>query len=71
MKLQYSRDTDKFRFELNTKPTADSREIASNVVADFDVEGNLVATNIDHASERMDLRLLETKAIPATTVKIG
>jgi uncharacterized protein YuzE len=71
MKLQYSRDTDKFRFELNAKPSTASREIAADVVADFDADGNLVGIHIDHASQRMDLRLLETKAIPATTVKIG
>lgn len=71
MKLQYSRDTDKFRFELSAKPAVDSREIANDVVADFDADGNLVGIDIDHASQRMDLRTLETKAIPASTVKIG
>ena len=71
MKLQYSRETDKFRFELKAEASVDSRQIASDVMADFDADGNLVAISIDHASQRMDLRLLETKAIPATTVKIG
>jgi uncharacterized protein YuzE len=71
MKLQYSRDTDNFHFELNSKPFTESHQIANDVVADFDADGNLVGINIDHASQRMDLRLLETKAIPATTVKIG
>jgi len=71
MKLQYFQDTDTFYFELNAKPSVDSREITTDVVADFDADGNLVGIDIDHASQRMDLRLLETKAIPATTVKIG
>ena len=71
MKLEYDRDTDRFHFELNPKPSANSQRITNDVTAEFDCDGNLVGISIVHASQRMDLRTLETKAIRASTVKIG
>ena len=56
---------------LTSKPSTDSREIAEGLVADFDAEGNIVGIDIQHASEKLDLKTLETEALPAATVRIA
>ena len=62
MKLHYYPETDSLYIDLNSRPSADWREIADGLVADFDVEGNVVGIDIDHASEKLDLKTLEAVA---------
>lgn len=64
MKLHYYSDTDTLYIELSGRPSVDSDEIGKDVVADFDAEGNIVGLDIEHASERLDLRTLETESLP-------
>ena len=71
MKLCYNPETDSLYIDFNSKPSADSREIAEGLVADFDAEGNIVGIDIQHASEKLDLKTLETEALPAATVRIA
>jgi len=66
MKLQYYPETDSLYIDLNSKPSADSREIADGLVVDFDSEGNIVGIDIDHASEKPDLRTVEAISLPAS-----
>ena len=66
MKLQYYPDTDSLYIELKPIPGTDSRELADGLVADFDADGNVVGLDIDHASSRLDLATLETRALPVT-----
>lgn len=67
MKLHYYPETDSLYIDLNSRPSADSREIAEGLVADFDSEGNVVGIDIDHASQKLDLRTLETTSLPTVT----
>jgi len=69
MKLHYYPETDSLYIDLNSRPSADSREIADGLVADFDAEGNVVGIDIDHASQKLDLKTLETIALPALITK--
>lgn len=71
MKLHYYPETDSLYIDLNCKPSADSREIAEGIVLDFDAAGNVVGIDIDHASEKLDLKTIETTALPASTTKIA
>ena len=71
MKLHYYPDTDSLYIDLNAKPSTESKEVAEGVVVDFDEEGNIVGIDIDHASTKLDLKTLETQALPAQSVKIG
>ncbi len=71
MKLHYYPETDSLYIELNSRPSADSREIAEGLVADFDAKGNVVGLDIDHASEKLDLKTLETISLPPVTAKVG
>jgi uncharacterized protein YuzE len=71
MKLHYYPETDSLSIELNAKPSADTREIADGLAVDLDAEGNPVGFDIDHASEKLDLRTLETVALPVTSAGIA
>ncbi len=70
MKLHYYPETDSLSIDLNSRPSADSREITDGLVADFDAEGNIVGIDIEHASQKLDLKTLETVSLPAVTSKI-
>ena len=71
MKLQYYPETDSLYIDLNSNPSADSREIADGLVIDFDAEGNIVGIDVNHASKKLDLRTLEAVALPLSTTKIA
>ena len=71
MKIQYYSDTDSLYIDLNSKPSAESREVADGIVVDFDGEGNIVGIDIEHASTKLDLGTLETEALPAVNVKLA
>ena len=64
MKLHYYAETDSLYIDLNSRPSADSREIAEGLVVDFDSEGNIVGIDIDHASKKLDLSTLATENLP-------
>lgn len=70
MKLHYYPETDSLYIDLNSRPSADSREITDGLVIDFDAQGDIVGIDIDHASQKLDLRTLEAVSLPALTNKI-
>jgi uncharacterized protein YuzE len=55
MKFHYYPETDSLYIELSEKPGVESREVAPNVVLDFDDEGHLVGIDLDHASKFVNL----------------
>ncbi len=69
MKLHYYPETDSLYIDLNSRPSAESREISDGLVLDFDADGNVVGIDIDHASQKLDLATLETVSIPALTIR--
>lgn len=71
MKLHYYPETDSLYIDLNSRPSADSREITDGLVIDFDAQGDIVGIDIDHASQKLDLRTLEAVSLPALTNKIA
>jgi uncharacterized protein YuzE len=70
MKLQYYPETDSLYIDLSARPAADSREVAEGLVVDFDSAGKVVGLDIQHASQFLDLKTIETEALPATSVKL-
>ncbi|MFB2922410.1 MULTISPECIES: DUF2283 domain-containing protein [Aerosakkonema] len=64
MKLHYYPETDSLYIELNAKHSEDSQEIADGLVVDFDADGNIVGIDIDNASQKLDLKTLETVNLP-------
>jgi uncharacterized protein YuzE len=71
LKLHYYAETDSLYIELNEHASAESQEIASGLVIDFDEDGNVVGIDIDHASDKLDLRTLETSALPLRPTPAG
>ncbi len=71
MKLHYYAETDSLYIDLNSRPSADSREIADGLVIDFDAQGNIVGIDIDRASQKLDLNTLETVSLPALTARLS
>ncbi len=69
MKLHYYPETDSLYIELSAQPSAETREIAAGLNADFDQAGNLVGLDIDGASGKLDLATLETVSLPFGTLK--
>ena len=64
MKLNYHPETDSLYIDLSEKPSVESREVSAGVVLDYDAEGNLVGIDIDHASRKVDLRMLTLSRLP-------
>ncbi len=64
MKLHYYPETDSLYIDLAAAPSADSKEIADGLVADYDEQGRIVGLDIQHASERLDLSKVETEHLP-------
>jgi len=71
MKLHYYPDTDSLYIDLNEKTGTDSREVVDGVVVDLDADGNIVGIDIEQASKKLSLGVLETEDLPAHSVKIG
>ncbi len=49
MKAHYYPETESVYVDVEDRPSVDSQEIASGVVADFDDRGNLVGLDIDRS----------------------
>jgi uncharacterized protein YuzE len=64
MKLHYYPETDSLYIELKPKPGTEAREIVEGLVVDFDAKGEVVGLDIDHASKKFDLSVIETVALP-------
>jgi uncharacterized protein YuzE len=69
MKISYYPETDSIYIELRPGPAAETREVASGLNVDLDAEGNVVGFDIDGASARYDLSVLETVALPTIRTK--
>jgi uncharacterized protein YuzE len=41
------------------------------LVIDFDAQGNIVGIDIDHASQKLDLKTLETVSLPTLTARLS
>jgi uncharacterized protein YuzE len=59
MKLNYFADTDSLYIELAEQPSTESREVSEGVVIDYDARGNLVGIDIDNASTKVDMQILQ------------
>ena len=64
MKLHYYPETDSLYIELKSTPGTEAQEIVEGLVVDFDAKGEVVGFDIDHASKKLDLSVVETVALP-------
>jgi uncharacterized protein YuzE len=64
MKLHYYPETDSLYIELQSRPGTEVREVTDGLNVDIDAAGEVVGFDIDRASKRFDLSILETVALP-------
>jgi uncharacterized protein YuzE len=64
MKLHYYPETDSLYIELKSTPGTEAREIVEGLIVDLDAKGEVVGFDIDHASKKLDLSVVETIALP-------
>lgn len=65
MKLTYYPDTDTLSISLCSGAiSAESREIAHDVVVDYDEHRNVVVVDIDLASTKVDLDIVDAVGLP-------
>ena len=56
MKFFYDQSTDSLYIDLAPQQSAESEEIAPDVIADFDDAGKIVGLDIQNASKTLDLK---------------
>jgi uncharacterized protein YuzE len=71
MKLHYYPETDSLYIELKSAESAETLEVAEDILIDMDAEGTVVGFDIDRASKHLDLSTLETVALPLRWTKIA
>ena len=71
MKLHYYAETDSLYVEFKSGPGTETREVADGLNVDLDANGDVVGFDIEHASQRLELSTLETKALPVQAYKAG
>jgi len=64
MKINYHPETDSLYIDFSDTPSVESEEVRDGVVIDLDIDGNITGLDIQHASQKLDLSLLETTAFP-------
>jgi len=64
VRLNYHPETDSLYIDLSERPSAESREISTGVVLDYDIDGRLVGIDIDNASNDVELRKLVLSNLP-------
>jgi uncharacterized protein YuzE len=64
MRLEYFSDTDTLYIQLRDGAGADAREVAEDIVLDFNEAGDVVGIEIEHASRHMDLGDFHLSSLP-------
>jgi len=56
MKYDYHADTDSLYIRISPQPGVNSEEVYNGVVFDYNAEGKVVGIDIEHASQKFDIR---------------
>lgn len=65
MKLYHYPESDSLYIELSPAPSALSHAVADGVTLELAADGHVVGIDIDRASARVDLGVVETLHLPA------
>ena len=69
MRLNYDVATDSLYIHLAERPAVDSDEVVDGVVLDYDEAGALVGIDVQHASQKADIRRLAVSHMPLTDLE--
>ncbi len=64
MKLKYYKETDSLYIDLSEKKSSESKEVSPGIIIDYDPKGDIVGIDIDKASKKIDLSILEASSLP-------
>jgi uncharacterized protein YuzE len=64
MRFEYFAETDTLYIRLKDEPGVDAREVAPNVVLDFNESGEVIGIKLEHASGRTDLQNFQMTSLP-------
>jgi len=65
MRIRYLAGTDALLIEFREAPVVETRDLDKNTLLDVDVDGNVCAITIEHASERADIPQFSYERIAA------
>ena len=71
MKLNYYPRTDSLYIDLSSKSSVDSREVSDGIVLDYDTDGDLVGIDIDHASQKLEIKEIILSKLPAKVKRVA
>jgi len=71
MQLNYYPRTDSLYIDLSSKPSVDSREVSDGIVLDYDADGDLVGIDIDHASQKLEIKEIILSKLPAKVKRVA
>ena len=71
MIFQYYSDTDMLHIKLADGISAESDEVASGIVLDFDENDRVIGIEIEDASNLIDLSRLELRALPVVNLVLS
>lgn len=71
MKINYHPETDSLYIDFSDAPSVESEEVRDGVVIDLDAAGNITGLDIQHASQKLNLTMLETTAFPLHSIKMA
>ncbi len=65
MKMSYFNDTDTLYIEFRQSTVAETMDLDDHTLLDVDVEGQIIAITVEHASKRTDISHLVLSGIAA------
>ena len=71
MQLNYYPRTDSLYIDLSSKSSVDSREVSDRIVLDYDADGDLVGIDIDHASQKLEIKEIILSKLPAKVKRVA
>lgn len=63
--MSYFAETDTLYIELRAVGVVETRDLDENTLADYDINGNIVAITMEHASSRTDVQHITLSGIAA------
>ncbi len=71
MKLKYLEETDTFYMILSDKQSVESSEISDGIIADFDINGQLVGFEVLSAKNKIDFNDLFLESLPLHSIRFA
>ncbi|MBV7334048.1 DUF2283 domain-containing protein [Chloroflexi bacterium TSY] len=71
MVFQYFPETDMLYIQLKDGVSTESEEVAPNIALDYDAGNSVIGIEIEDASQRLDLSILEIAALPLANLVVS